>query len=54
MILIDDVISIIGIYTDDTTPCSNCDLAYDLWQQLDKISEFYSELRDTVVHEVAC
>ena len=30
----DDVICNIAIYADDTTLCSKCDQAFDLWQQL--------------------
>ena len=33
--LADDVICDMAIYADDTTLCSKCDKAYDLWQQLD-------------------
>ena len=44
----DDVICNIAIHTDDTTPYSNCDQAYDLWQQLELASELQSDLRDTV------
>ena len=40
----DDVICNIAIYADDTTLCSKCNQASDLWQQL----ELTSELRDTV------
>ena len=44
----DDVICDIGIYADDTTLYSKCDLASDLWQQLELVSDFESDLRDTV------
>ena len=43
-----DVICNIAIYVDDTTPYSNCDQAYDLWQQLELASELQSDLQDTV------
>ena len=43
-----DVICNIAIYADDTTLCSKCDQAFDLWQQLELASEFESDLRDTV------
>ena len=42
----DDVICDIGIYADDTTLCSKCDQASDLWQQLELASELESDLRD--------
>ena len=35
----DDVICDIAIYADDTTLYSNCDQAFDLWQQLELASE---------------
>ena len=38
----------IAIYGDDTTLCSKCDQASDLWQQLELVSELESDLRDTV------
>ena len=44
----DDVIRNITIYADDTTLCSKCDQASDLWQQLELASELESDLRDTV------
>ena len=44
----DDVICDIAIYADDTTLYSRCDLASDLWQQLELASELESDLRDTV------
>ena len=46
--LSDDVICDIAIYADDTTLCSKCDQASDLWQQLELASELESDLRDTV------
>ena len=36
----DDVICDIAIYADDTSLCSKCDWASDLWQQLGKLSWF--------------
>ena len=42
------VICDIAIYADDTTLCSKCDQASDLWQQLELASELESDLRDTV------
>ena len=44
----DDVICDIAIYADDTTLCSRCDQASDLWQQLKLASELESDLRNTV------
>ena len=44
----DDVICDIAIYADDTTLYSKCDLASDLWQQLELASELESDLRDTM------
>ena len=44
----DDVICDIAIYADDTTLYSKCDQASNLWQQLELVSEFESDLRDTV------
>ena len=44
----DDVICNVGIYADDTTLCSKCDQASDLWQQLEMAFEHESDLRDTV------
>ena len=38
----------IDIYADDTFVYSNCDQAFDLWQQLELASELESDLRDTV------
>ena len=46
--LSDDVICNIVIYADDTTLCSKCDQASDLWQQLELASELESDLRGTV------
>ena len=40
----DDVICNIAIYADDTTLCSKCDQASDLWQQLKLASELESDL----------
>ena len=47
-LLDDDLISDIATYADDTTLCSNCDQASDLWQQLELASELKSDLGDTV------
>ena len=45
----DDVICNIAISADDTTLCSKCDQASDLWQQLELASELESDLlRDAV------
>ena len=44
----DDVICNIPIYADNTTLCSKCDWASDLWQQLELASELESDLQDTV------
>ena len=44
----DDVICNIAIYADDTSFYSKCDLASDLWQQLELASELESDLQDTV------
>ena len=44
----DDVICDIAIWVDDTTLCSRCDQTSDLWQQLELVSEFKSDLVDTV------
>ena len=43
----DDVICSIAIFADDTTLYSKCELASDLWQQLELVSELESNLRDT-------
>ena len=40
----DDVICDIVIYADDTTLCSKCDQASDLWQQIQMSSELESDL----------
>ena len=40
----DDVICDIAIYADDTTLYSKCDLEFDLWQQLESVSELESDL----------
>ena len=39
-----DVICDIAIYVDDTTFYYKCDQAYDLWQQLELVSELESDL----------
>ena len=39
-----DVICNIAIYADETTLCSRCDQASDLWQQLELASELESDL----------
>ena len=44
----DDVICDIAIYADDTTLCSKCDQAYDLWQQLKLAFELDANLQYTV------
>ena len=44
----DDVICHIAICADDTTLCSKCDQASDLWQQLELAFELEPDLRDTV------
>ena len=44
----DDVICDISIYADNTSLCSKCDQAHDLWQQLELAPELESDLRDTV------
>ena len=38
----------IAIYADDTTLCSKCDRASDLWQQLELASEIESDVQNTV------
>ena len=38
----------IAIYADDTTLCSKCDRASDLWEQLELASEIESDVQDTV------
>ena len=40
----DDVVCDIAIYADDTTLCSKCNRASDLWQQLELASELESDL----------
>ena len=44
----DGVICHIAICADDTTLDSKCVQAFDLWQQLEFVSELESDLRDTV------
>ena len=44
----DDVICNIAIYADGTTIHFKYDQAFDLWQQLELISELESDLQDTV------
>ena len=44
----DDVICTIAICADDSTFYSKCDQASNLWQQPKLVSEFESDLRDTV------
>ena len=44
----DDAICIIAFYADDTTFCSKCNQASDLWQQLELTSELESDLQDTI------
>ena len=44
----DNVICDIAIYADDTTLYSNCDRAFNMWQQFQLASELKSDLRDTV------
>ena len=44
----DDVICNIACYTDDIPLYPKCDLASDLWQQLELVSELESDLQDTV------
>ena len=44
----DDVICDIPIYADDTTLCSKCDQAFDLWQQLKLAFEPDANLQVTV------
>ena len=43
----DGVVSDGAIYADDTTVYSKCDRTSDLWQQLELVSEFESDLQDT-------
>ena len=44
----DNVICNIAIYADDTTLYYKCDQASDLWQQLELVYDFESDLRGTV------
>ena len=44
----DDVICDIAIYAHDTTLCSKCDQASDMWQQLELACGLESDLRDIV------
>ena len=44
----DDVTCSIAVYADDTTLYSDCDQAFDLWQQIELASELESDLRGTV------
>ena len=46
--LTDDLICDIAIYAGDTTLCSKCDQASDLWQQLALASELEADLQGTV------
>ena len=51
LLYIDDLPDVIcnnAIYADDTTLYSKCDLASDLWQQLELASELESDQHDTV------
>ena len=50
----DDVICDIAIYADDTSLCSKCDQASNLWQQLNLASDLESDLRDTVERGRKC
>ena len=43
-----DVICSISIYADDTTLCSKCNQASDMWWHLELASELESVLQDTV------
>ena len=45
----DDVICNVAIYADDTTLCSKCDQASDLWQKLELASEIEFDIQDTHV-----
>ena len=45
--LCDDVLCDNAVYADDATLDYKCDLASDLWQQLELDSELESDLRDT-------
>ena len=44
----DDIICNTAIYADDTTLCSKCDQASDLWQQLELTSELEPDLWNIV------
>ena len=44
----DDVTCNIAVYAGDTTLCSKCDQASDLWEQLELAAELESDLKDTV------
>ena len=44
----DYVLCVIAIYADDTTLCSKCDQASDLWPELELASGLKSDLWDTV------
>ena len=51
----DDVICNIASYADNTTLCSKCNQASDLWQQLELTSGLEFDPRDTGLRqEVAC
>ena len=51
----DDVICNIASYADNTTLCSKCNQASDLWQQLELASGLEFDPRDTGLRqEVAC
>ena len=45
---LDDVICNIATYADDTCLCSKCDQWFDLWHQLELVSELESDLQDIV------
>ena len=47
-LIADDIICNITIYADDTTLYSNCDQAFDLWQQIDLTFELESDIQDPV------
>ena len=44
----DDVIYNIAIYADGNTVYSKCDMASDLWQQIERAAELESDLQDFV------
>ena len=44
----DNVICDIVVYADDTTVCSKCDQASNLWQQVELAAGHESDLSDTV------